>query len=325
MNILVTGSSGLIGSALVDRLVADSHRVTRLVRSGRTARMTRPAPDARATSAGVSAASAPIAEVTWAPDRATIDAAGLASSGPYDGVVHLAGAGIGDRRWSPSRKELILRSRTESTRLLVAAVLALDPRPPVLVGASAIGFYGDRGDELLTEASPRGSGFLSDVCAAWEDALAPATDGGIRTVSLRTGIVLASEGGVLAKQLPIFRLGLGGRLGPGTQYQSWISLADQVGAVVYALTNGGLSGPVNAVAPNPVTNAGLTAALAHALHRPAVLAMPSAALRLALGREMADELVLSSQRVSPNVLARSGFSFGTPSIAGAMAGVLRPA
>lgn len=324
MNILVTGSSGLIGSALVKRLMADGNRVTRLVRSGRVSRTTRPVTDSSTTSAGQSSPLVPITEVAWDPDRGTVDTVGLAGNGPYEGVVHLAGAGIGDRRWSPSRKELILRSRTEPTRLLVTTVLALDPRPPVLVGASAIGFYGDRGDELLTEASPRGSGFLSDVCAAWEDALAPATDGGIRAVSLRTGIVLAPEGGMLAKQLPLFRLGLGGRLGPGTQYQSWISLADQVGAIVHTLTDTAISGPVNAVAPNPVTNAGLTAALAHALHRPAVLAVPGTALRLALGREMADELVLSSQRVSPTVLARSGFSFGSPSIAATMADVVRP-
>lgn len=309
MNILVTGSTGLIGTALVARLTAEGNRVTRLVRPG-----------GRSSEGGP--ASGRVADVAWDPAGGAVDVAALAEAGPYDGVVHLAGAGVGDRRWSTGRKEVILTSRTSSTALLVSTVLDLEPRPPVLVSASAIGFYGDRGDDELTEESTRGRGFLADVVEAWERAARGAADAGVRTVLLRTGLVLAPSGGVLAKQLPLFRAGVGGRLGSGRQYQSWITLDDEIGVILAALADGSLSGPLNAVAPAPVTNAQFTATLAHVLHRPAVLAVPAAALRLALGAEMADETALVSQRVLPAKLLAAGYAFAHPDLEGGLQAVL---
>ncbi len=293
MHVLVTGSSGLIGSALVDDLVADGHRVTRLVRSSTP---TGPRP------AGVDA-------VTWDPPAHRIDTAALESAGPLDGVVHLAGAGVGDRRWSPARKEVIRSSRTDGTGLLVAALVALPSPPPVLVSASAVGYYGDRGADVLTEGSSAGTGFLADVCVAWEASAAPASVAGIRTVLLRTGIVLSAGGGALAKQLPLFRLGLGGRIGSGRQYRSWITLDDHVAAVRHCLADDSLSGPVNATGPEPATDAELARALGAALHRPAVLPVPATALKLVLGADMATDMVLSSQRALPGKLTASGFAF----------------
>ena len=294
MNILISGSSGLIGTALIERLVANGSSVVRLVRS----------PDG--TAIGGSSKGRCVA---WDPTGGTIDHQGLTAHGPFDGVVNLAGAGIGDRRWNRARKASILTSRLDSTRVLVDALSHLDPLPGVLVSASAIGFYGDRGDERLTEDSRRGTGFLADVCDAWEQAAAVT---GIRVVTLRTGIVLNSEGGALAKQLPLFRLGLGGRLGPGSQYQSWITLEDEVGAVLHALGDSTLSGPVNATAPHPVTNGEMARAIGRVMRRPAVIAVPATALRLALGREMADELVLASQLVLPTRLQGAGYEFRQP-------------
>jgi uncharacterized protein (TIGR01777 family) len=294
VNTLVTGSSGLIGTALTGRLEAGGHRVTRLVRHP------------SATGGGRRQGTA---DVSWDPDRGTLDRAALERAGPFDAVVHLAGAGIGDKRWSPARKQVILRSRTASTSLLVDAVVELTPPPPVLVSASAVGYYGDRGDEVLTERSAPGSGFLAEVCSVWEAAAAPAVDAGIRTVLLRTGIVLSADGGVLGRQLPLFRLGLGGRIGSGHQYRSWITLEDEVSVILACIEDAGLSGPVNATAPHPVTDAELARALGAALHRPVVLAVPGAALRLALGSEMATDLVLGGQRVLPDVLQTRGFAF----------------
>ncbi len=303
MNYLITGASGLIGGALTARLERDGHTVTRLVRDG-------------------SAPGADASNVSWSPDKGQIDVAGLERAGPFDGVVHLAGAGIGDRRWSPARKQVILDSRTDSTRLLVDTLLRLSERPPVLVSASAVGFYGDRGDEELTEASTSGEGFLAEVCRAWEAAARPAADGGIRTVHLRTGIVLSRQGGAWGKQLPLFRLGLGGRTGSGRQYRSWISLDDEVAVVLHCLTADGASGPVNATAPAPATDAELAKAIGAELHRPTVLAVPAAALRLALGSEMAAELILGGQRVLPAALTASGFAFALPELGEAVHAVL---
>jgi uncharacterized protein (TIGR01777 family) len=299
MNILVTGSTGLIGTALTDRLAAEGHTVTRLVRS--------------ATVTGTASR-----EVTWAPDRGQIDVAALERLGPFDGVVHLAGAGIGDRRWSTARKRVILDSRTQSTRLLVA-------RPPVLVSASAVGYYGNRGDEVLTEESEAGSGFLAEVCQAWEAAARPAADAGIRTVLLRTGIVLSLHGGAWGKQLPLFRLGLGGRMGDGNQYRSWITLEDEIGVVLHGLVDDGLHGPVNATAPEPATDAELAHAVGAVLHRPTVMAVPATALRLALGSEMAGQLVLGGQRVLPRALESRSFRFAHPALDEAVRSVLAPA
>lgn len=314
MNVLVTGGHGLIGTALVASLASDGHRVVRLVR---TAGPSGPPPAPSPTAARV-----PTVDVHWDPVHGTIDTEALEQAAPIDGVVHLAGAGIGDRRWNPVRKAEILSSRTASTALLAATVAGLDPRPGVVVSGSAIGYYGNRGDEILTEGAGRGSGFLADVCEAWERSAAPAADAGIRTVLLRTGIVLAAGGGVLAKQLPVLRLGLGGPLGSGRQYQSWISLADEVGAIRHALDTPTISGPLNATAPEPATNAALTAALGRHLHRPALLPVPAPALRLALGTEMASELVLASQRVIPQVLQDHGYTFSHPTLDTAITSVL---
>ena len=293
MPVLITGSSGLIGTALVQELTAHGHDVVRLVRDGSS------------PSGGTGTST-----VDWDPARGSIDLAALEAGGPYDGVVHLAGAGVGDKRWNDARKAVILDSRTSSTELLVTSLLQLSPRPPVLVSASAIGYYGNR----ATEESAKGPGFLADVAAAWERATGPAEDAGIRVVHLRTGLVLAPKGGVLGKQLPLFRIGAGGRLGPGTQYMSWITLADEVAVILRALTDGRYEGALNAVAPTPVTNAEFTVSLAGALHRPSFAHVPAAALRLALGTEMADETALVSQRVLPTVLAANGFEFGSATL-----------
>ena len=306
MNVLLTGSSGLIGTALIERLRAGGHTVTRLVRPGAT-----PAP----SGTGVTA-------VTWDPSTGSVDRDGLERAGPFDGAVNLAGAGIGDKRWSPARKAIILDSRVSATSLLVETLIHLSTPPPVLVSASAVGFYGDRGDEELTEESPTGSGFLASVCRAWEGAAAPAAAAGIRTVTVRTGIVLSRHGGAWGTQLPLFRLGLGGRMGPGTQYRSWITLEDEVGALLHGLEDGGVSGPVNATGPIPATDAELARALGAALHRPSVVAVPSVALRLALGAEMAHELILGGQRVVPAALISRGFTFAHTDLDHAVRSVL---
>ena len=217
---------------------------------------------------------------------------------------------------------MILESRTDSTRLLVDALVQLSDPPPVLVSASAVGFYGDRGDEELTESSASGQGFLAEVCRAWEAGAQPASDAGIRTVLLRTGIVLSRHGGAWGKQLPLFRIGLGGRMGSGQQYRSWITLHDEVGAILHCLGDGRVSGPVNATAPTPATDAQLAKAIGSVLHRPTVLAVPAPALRLVLGSEMAAELVLGGQRVLPAALEASGYAFAHPQLEAAVGSVL---
>jgi len=298
MRVVVTGSSGLIGIALLVRLRREGHQVIPLVRRS---------PDAGAAH--------------WDPAVGTIDAGALERA---DAVVNLAGVGIGDRRWSAARKEAILSSRVSSTTLLCETVAGLTRSPPVLVNASAIGFYGDQGDELLTEDSPAGTGFVADVCRAWEAATSPARQAGVRVVHLRTAVVLARHGGALARQLPLFRLGLGGRLARGDQWLSWISLRDEVRAILHILGEESLVGATNCSSSAPVTNAQFTRALGRAVHRPAALVVPRSALRLALGHELADELVLTSQRVMPTRLEASGFSFEDPSIDEALAAVLAP-
>jgi hypothetical protein len=304
MNVLITGSTGLIGTALTERLHAGGHGVTPLVRGQ--------------ASSGDSDA------VSWDPEQGSVDIRALDAAGPFDGVVHLAGAGIGDRRWSPARKKVIVESRTDSTELLVDALSRLQMRPPVLVSASAIGFYGVRGGEVLSETSSSGSGFLAEVCRAWEASAEPAVELGVRTVLLRTGIVLADHGGALGKQLPLFRLGLGGKMGGGEQYRSWITLEDEVSVIVHCLEDTGLVGPVNATTPHPATDAELAKSIGAALHRPTVLAVPAIALRLALGAEMADQLVLGGQRVVPDVLESRGFTFAHTELDEAVRSVLTP-
>jgi hypothetical protein len=310
MNLLVTGSSGLIGSALLERLSTDGHRATRLVRHPTTP-ATGPAPEPSQAGSGTSSRTT---EVHWDPSQWVIDLEGLEAAGPFDGVVHLAGAGIGDKRWSTARKQTLVDSRTGSTGLLVNSLLQLAPRPPVLISASAVGYYGDGGDRELTEEAPQGPGFLGEVCGLWEQATAPAAEAGIRTVNLRSGIVLSASGGALATMLRLFKLGLGGKLGTGAQYQSWITLEDEIDVILRALVDGSTAGPLNATAPEPVTNAELSAAIARAVHRPCLLTVPKTALRLAVGSEMADEMLLSGQRAIPAGLTAIGYAFRHPDL-----------
>jgi uncharacterized protein (TIGR01777 family) len=296
VKVLVTGASGLIGSALLPALRADGHEVMTLVRR-------EPAgPD----------------EVRWDPAAGRLDAARLAGC---DAAVHLAGAPVG-KRWTRSYKNSIMDSRVLSTSLLARALAGLDPRPRVLLSASGIDFYGDTGERPVTEESPSGEGFLAEVCRRWEAAADPAREVGIRTVTMRSGIVLSRAGGALRRQLPIFRLGLGGRLGSGRQYTSWISLRDEVAAMRFLLTADEVAGPVNLTSPQPVTNREFTAQLARAVHRPAVLPVPGAALRAALG-QFATEAVLGGHRVLPARLQSAGYVFADPTLSAALAGALQ--
>lgn len=295
MKVAITGSSGLIGSALRGALTAAGHDAVPLVR--------------REAEPG---------EIAWDPAAGTIDAAALEG---VDAIVNLAGAGIGDERWTPERKRLILESRTTSTALLARTIAELDRKPSVLLSGSAIGFYGDRGDEVLTEESDPGEGFLSDICTAWEAAAQPAVDAGIRTAFLRTGIVQAKEGGALAKTLLPFKLGIGGRLGSGQQWWSWISIDDEVRAILHLL-DADVSGPVNLTGPNPVRNQDYTKALGRELGRPTLLPIPKFGPQLLLGRELAETLLYESQRVEPRVLLASGFRFRHETIEDALAAVL---
>ncbi|CAN5411002.1 TIGR01777 family oxidoreductase [soil metagenome] len=292
----MTGSGGLIGSALVRSLQEAGHRVRKLVR--------RPpqGPD----------------ELRWDPQAGTIDRAGLAG---VEAVVNLAGEGVAEKRWTAEQKQRIRESRTQGTTTLATALAELDPKPSVLLNASAVGFYGDRGDEVLTEASAGGTGFLADVVRDWEAATRPAVGAGIRSTMFRTGIVLASDGGALKLQLPLFRLGLGGRLGPGTQWMPWISLEDEVGAIVHLLT-ADVEGPVNLSAPEPVTNAEFTRVLGRVLGRPAVLPVPRFAPKLLLGGQLVEEVVLSSARMLPERLLASGYGFRHRDLESALRAVL---
>lgn len=296
MKIVVAGASGLVGSALVPALRTAGHEVFRLVRRAPAA------PD----------------EIPWDPAQGDLAPAALAGA---DAFVNLAGENVGAGRWTAARRERILRSRVDATRTLVAAMKQLRPAPAVFLSASAVGFYGDRGDEPLTESSALGHGFLPEVCLAWETHAEAAARAGIRTVLLRFGMILAGQGGALAKMLPLFRLGLGGRLGPGTQWMSWISLPDAVGAIQHALATPACVGPLNVVAPGPVPNAAFTATLARVLRRPAILPAPAWALRLAFGR-MADEALLASLRVQPAALGGSGYAFQHPTLEAALHAVL---
>jgi len=293
MRIVISGSSGLIGSAFAASLSAQGHEIVRLVR--------------RREDADTSTA-------YWDPAVGAIETSRLEGA---DAVVHLAGESIATGRWSADKKRRIRDSRVDGTRLLSEALADLDRPPSALVSASAIGYYGDRGDEVLTERSELGRGFLAEVGAEWEAVTGPAKAAGIRVVNLRIGIVLASGGGALSAMLPVFRLGLGGPLGRGTQYMSWIEVGDLVRAIEHVLDNEELEGPVNAVSPMPVTNRAFTRTLGRVLGRPVILFVPSAALRLAFG-EMAEETLLASARVSPERLVATGFSFHYPELEGAL-------
>jgi len=300
MRILITGSTGLIGTALAPVLSRRGHEVIRLVRPSST------------SGAGV---------VHWDPRSGTIDAAALEG---LDGVVHLAGENIAAGRWTATQKERIRESRVRGTNLLSESLARLARPPRVWVSASAIGYYGDRGDEIVREESRPGSGFLPEVCIAWEAATKVAEDRGIRVVHLRTGMVLSMVGGGLAKMLPVFRMGAGGVIGNGRQYMSWIALDDVIGAIHHALTTDGLRGPVNTVAPAQVTNREFTKTLGRVLSRPTLFPLPAFAARLALG-EMANELLLASQRVEPARLIASGYQFRFPDLEGALRHLLEKA
>ena len=294
MRIVITGATGLIGRALARRLVHAGHQVVALSRD--------PAAAAHRLPARCQIAA-------WAPATGTVASDVLRGT---DAVIHLAGEGVADRRWTPRRKQAIRDSRVETTRALVHALASLPTaeRPPTFVGASAIGIYGERGDEPLDELSPGGSGFLADVCRQWELATLAASDLGLRTVVVRIGVVLGREGGALAHLLPVFRLGLGARLGTGRQWMSWIHLDDVVGLLSHAATHPGVAGVVNAVAPAPVRNTDFTRQLATAVHRPTALRLPAAVVRLLLGESAT--VVLSSQRVLPAAAESLGFHFAFP-------------
>ncbi|HXY93512.1 MAG TPA: TIGR01777 family oxidoreductase [Acidimicrobiia bacterium] len=296
MDVLVTGSHGMIAAALIPRLRARGDRVVRLVRGE---------PEGSD-------------DVRWDPPTGTVDAGALEG---IDAVVHLAGAGIGDKKWTPERKQLVLESRTRPTSLLARTLASLDRKPRVLVSASAIGYYGDQGDRILREDAPAGHDFGAQVCQAWEDATAPAADAGIRVVCTRSGLVLSASGGLLQRLLLPFKLGVGGRLGSGAQYMSWIAIDDEVAAILHLADTDSLSGPVNLTAPNPVTNAEFTKTLGNVLHRPTVLPTPMPALKLVYGGELVDTL-LGSQRVSSERLQESGFEFAHPELDGALRAIL---
>ncbi len=259
--------------------------------------------------------------IRWRPERDEIDEADLASVGGLDAVVHLAGAGIADKRWSAARRNEILESRTSSTALLARALPQMSHPPRVVASGSAIGIYGSRGDEILTEDSPPGRDFLADVCRQWEDAAQPLESAGILVPRLRTGIVMSARGGALKKQLPLFRAGLGGRLGSGHQWTSPISLRDQVRAILFLLESD-LTGPVNLTSPEPVTNRDFTARLAAAVHRPGRATVPPFALRLALGSDLTNDALLASQRVLPSRLLDAGFVFDDATLDAVLASAL---
>ena len=292
MRTAITGASGLIGSAVAESLTAQGHEVVRLVRREATA----------------------ADEAAWDPLAGTVDLAALEG---VEAVVHLAGAGVGDRRWTASYKRQIRDSRVLGTQTIARAVARLDPQPKVLVSGSAIGFYGDTGDREVDESSPHGDGFLSNVVVAWEASAAPASDAGIRVVHPRTGLVVAPHGGAWGRLWPLFRMGAGGRLGSGSQYWSFVSLRDEVAAIEAMIDDETMSGPYNVTAPHPVTNAEITAAMSEVVHRPAFAHVPSFVLKSVLG-EMSSE-VLGSLRVVPTRLTQAGFTFTDPTIEDALA------
>ena len=292
--VLITGASGLIGGALISRLTEEGVDAIPLLRT-----------DTPATSKSIS----------WNPHTGEIS---LPKKTTIDAVVHLAGESIASGRWTSSKKRLLWDSRIKPTKLLCESLGRYDPKPPVLISASAVGYYGNRSDESLNEASSSGDGFLAELGQAWERATAPATNAGIRVVNLRIGIVLSKSGGALAKMLPAFKLGLGGPLGSGNQFMSWIALDDLVSIILFAIRNEDIRGPINATSPNPITNKEFTKALAKAVRRPAILPVPRFALNILFG-QMADEALLASQRALPQKLAEAGFQFQYPNLSDALA------
>jgi hypothetical protein len=293
LTFLISGASGLLGSSLVPFLTTGGHRVIRLVRKS-----------------PLSAEN----EVFWDPASGLLDLDGIEN---IDVVIHLAGESIGQGRWTKEKKKKIVESRNKSTSLIAEKIAKLDPLPKVLISASAIGYYGNRGDEPLTEEDTCGADFISGVCSEWEQAAAPAKIKGVRTVFLRIGITLTPLGGALNKLLLPFKLCLGGKLGPGNQYMSWIGIDDVIGAIYHVVSDDKVEGPVNAVAPNPVTNLEFTKTLGKVLSRPTLFSVPETAIRLAFG-EMGREILLSSTRVMPNKLLETGYRFRNPDLEGAL-------
>jgi hypothetical protein len=296
VKVVVTGSTGLIGAALVASLRADGHDVLRLVRHPASG------PD----------------EAHWDPAHRLLDPAVLAGA---DAVVHLAGAGVGDKRWSEGYRKTILDSRVDGTTTIAGGLAALDAPPGVLVSASAVGYYGERGDDVLDESAANGAGFLADVVRQWEAATAAAEQAGVRVVHIRSGLVLSADGGVLGKTLPLFKLGLGGKLGSGRQWMPWITLADEVAAIRFLIDHASIAGAVNLAAPEPVRNSDYTAAVGRAVHRPTLAPVPRFALRAALAG-FADEGALVSQRAVPTRLLDAGFEFRDTDLAQALATLL---
>lgn len=298
MRVAVTGSTGFVGRALLRELLTAGHEPVRVVRSA--------PPDS-------------IESVTWNPEQGRLDPGDLSG---INAVIHLAGESIGRRRWSEDQKRRIRDSRTGSTALLAETMAAMPDRPGVLISASAVGFYGSRGDEVLDETSAPGDDFLASVCRDWEAAADPARAAGVRVVHPRIGVVLGPSGGALGNLLPLFRLGLGGRIGDGRQWMSWITLPDLAAALVWLL-NADVEGPANLTAPAPVTNLELTQTLGRVLRRPARLPAPKPALWARLGRELAEALLYSSTRALPEVLKRQGFPFAHPNLEPALRAVLQ--
>ncbi len=296
MKVAVSGSHGLVGTALCSSLSSKGNTVYRIVRSGGSDNNS----------------------IIWNIDAGTIDTDKLNG---MDAVVHLAGENIAAGRWTPEQKKKIKDSRIKSTRLLADAISKLTAKPQVVVSGSAIGFYGNRGDEQLSETSNPGFGFLAEVVREWEDAIAPVKAAGVRVVNLRTGVILSPKAGALNKMLPIFKLGGGGIVGDGKQYMSWVSLDDEVKAIEFLLTNTDIEGPVNVVAPNPVTNSQFTSALGHVIHRPTLFPLPGFAAKIILG-EMADELLLASQRCQPTKLLNGGYKFSYSKLDDALSAAL---
>jgi uncharacterized protein len=297
VDVAVTGSHGFVGSALVPALARAGHRVVRLVRSQ------------------------PVGadELGWDPDTGTIDSAGLEGIG---GVVHLAAAGIGDKRWTDARKRLILESRTKGTGLLARTLAALTRPPSVLVSGSATGYYGNRGDEPLDEQSSPGNDFVAGVCVQWEAATAPAAEAGIRVARARSGVILGKEGGMLPRMLLPFRLGLGGRIASGRPYISWVSIDDEVAAVLHALADDSVVGPVNVTGPAPVTSAQFTKTLGRVLHRPTVIPTPLLLLKMRYGGELVQHLLLEGHRVLPKRLEATGYRFAHPTLEEALRAIV---
>lgn len=289
LRILISGASGLIGSSLSPYLTTGGHRVLRLVR-----KKALKGPD----------------ELFWDPETGLTDFKNLE---PVDVVIHLAGENIGQRRWNPSRKRLLIESRRKSTALLAETVSRLDPRPRVFISASAIGYYGERGENILTEEAPPGDLFISEICKVWEETVRSTVDPRIRSLSMRIGVGLSPKGGALGELLTPFKLGLGARIGTGFQYMSWIAIDDILDAFLHGIANETLSGPVNVVSPEPVTNREFTRTLARVLNRPALFTIPEKAIDLIFG-EMGREILLSSARVAPEKLVRSGFTFRSPTL-----------